>query len=302
MTIRARMPLVVAVVAALVAGSACVDIVGAGGLGYVEREEKRFSVDGKPDVALSTFDGSIEIRAWDRPDVLVVVEKRARDKEEAATIEVRAAQNGSHVTVDVGMPTMIRVLGFHWNTSPSGKLIVSMPASSDVRARSGDGSISIERITGTLDLRSGDGSIRGNDLAGKLSAHTGDGSIKLEAIKGGVNVDTGDGSVAVAGTMTSVRVRTGDGSVSVHAAPGSATTEDWDITTGDGSVTLELPEGFGGELDAHTGDGGIHLQDVTVSNVTGQTDKNSMRGRIGAGGHALRVRTGDGSITIRKGK
>ena len=33
--------------------------------------------------------------------------------------------------------------------------------------------------------------------------------------------------------------------------------DNWDITTGDGSVSLYLPTGFGAELDAHTGDGTI---------------------------------------------
>ena len=34
-------------------------------------------------------------------------------------------------------------------------------------------------------------------------------------------------------------------------------TDDWDISTGDGGVSLYLPTGFGAELDAHTGDGSI---------------------------------------------
>src|SRR4051812_42011496 len=55
---------------------------------YVDREEKRFSVDGKPDVKLLTGDGSIEIRSWDRQEVQVVVEKRAFNKQTAAAIEV----------------------------------------------------------------------------------------------------------------------------------------------------------------------------------------------------------------------
>ena len=64
-------------------------------------------------------------------------------------------------------------------------------------------------------------------------------------------------------------------------------------------MTLEVPDGFGAELDAHTGDGGINMRDVTLSNVTGPLGKSSVRGRLGAGGHAVKVRTGDGSITLR---
>jgi hypothetical protein len=97
-----------------------------------------------------------------------------------------------------------------------------------------------------------------------------------------------------------VRVHTGDGSVTIHADPGSSPGADWDIVTGDGSVTLEVPDGFSAEVDAHTGDGGIHMRDLTLSNVTGNIGKNSLRGRLGDGGRALRVRTGDGSITLKR--
>jgi DUF4097 and DUF4098 domain-containing protein YvlB len=280
----------------LLAGPGCIDLIGADMNKYVEREEKRFSTTGTPDVSLSTFDGSIEIRAWDKPEVEVVVEKRASSKEAAQEIEIHTQQNGNQVTVDVKAPKMN---GFAIHFSRSAKLIVSMPASSNVTARSGDGAIDLTRITGRLDLRTGDGSIRGRELSGEVKAHTGDGAITLEGVEGTLDVDTGDGSVAARGRLSSVQARTGDGSVTIHAEAGSAATSDWDVRTGDGSVTLELPDGFSGELDAHTGDGGIRMSNVTLSNVTGTIGKNTVRGRLGSGGHAVRVRTGDGSITLK---
>ena len=45
---------------------------------FSAREEKRFPVSGRPDLMVATFDGAIEIRAWDRPEVLVEIEKRAQ--------------------------------------------------------------------------------------------------------------------------------------------------------------------------------------------------------------------------------
>ena len=271
-----------ALLAALLAAPGCVDIIGADLGKYVERDERHFAVAGTPDVALATFDGSIEIRPWDKPDVQVVIEKRGRDKEDVAAIEVHAEQSGNHIEISVTEPKRDRGgFNIHFNNR-SAKLIVSVPASSDVAAKSGDGSIDIERVAGHVQLRSGDGSIRGRLLGGDIDANTGDGSIKLD------------------GKLTSVRVRTGDGSVTIHADPGSSPGADWDIVTGDGSVTLEVPDGFDAELDAHTGDGGIHMRDVTLSNVTGKIGKNSLRGRLGAGGRAVRVRTGDGSITLKR--
>jgi hypothetical protein len=299
---RFSLPLASVAAAVLLAGPGCVDIVGADLGKFVDRQEKRFTTPGKPEIDLSTFDGSIEVRSWDRSEVLVVIEKRARDKADADTIEVKAAQDGNKVTVDARVPNGDRHwnINLGWNNSRSAKLIVSVPASSNILAKSGDGSIDIEKVTGTIDLRSGDGSIRARDLTGDLRAHTGDGSIKLEEVNGALDVDTGDGSILATGTFTSVRARSGDGSVTIHAAGGSTATADWNITTGDGSVTLELPDGFAAELDAHTGDGGIRMNDVQVSGVTGALGKNTVRGTIGAGGRAVRVRTGDGAITLRR--
>ena len=296
---RWRVGALLAGLAVPLAGLGCVDIIGADMNKYVEREEKHFAVSGKPDVVLTTFDGSIEIRPWDKPDVQVVVEKRGRDKNAVAAIEVRAEQNGNHIEVSVTEPKH-HGLDFHFGNFRSAKLLISLPASSDVSAKSGDGAIDIERVTGRVQLRSGDGSIRGRSLGGEVNATTGDGSIKIDGVNGVLSVDTGDGSIAVGGKLARVHARSGDGSVTIRAEPGSEPDADWDISTGDGSVTLELPDGFDAELDAHTGDGGIRMQDVTVSNVTGTLGKNTVRGRLGAGGREVRVRTGDGSITLRR--
>jgi len=269
----------IAVLAALLASSACVDIVGSDLGRYTEREEKHFAVTGTPDVTLGTFDGSIEVRPWDKSEVQVIVEKRGKSKSATDTIDVRAEHDGDRVTVEARIGDH-HGLNVRFNDSRSAKLIVSVPAAANVLARSGDGSIDIERVDGHIQLRSGDGSIRARDVNGDLDVHTGDGSITL------------------GGKLTSVRARSGDGSVRIHAAEGSSAIADWDVTTGDGSVTLEIPDGFGAELDAHTGDGGISTHDVTLSNVTGKIGRNSLRGRLGDGGHTLRVRTGDGSITL----
>lgn len=262
--------------------SGCVDIIGAHMDDYkvVEREEKRFSVSGKPEITLSTYDGPIEVRPWDKAEVEVIIEKRGPTKESLADLVIDATQEGNRITVDVHS-TRTRS-GWHIGRSANAKLIVSVPAASDLTAKSGDGSIDIERITGRVELGSGDGSIHARDLTGD------------------VNVHTGDGSIEVGGKLGSLRARSGDGSVKILAAAGSSAASDWDVTTGDGSITFEVPDGFNGELDAHTGDGRVRLEDVTISNVSGDIQRNSLKGRIGSGGRLVRLRTGDGSITLRR--
>ena len=283
------------VLAAAAAG--CVDVVAIDGSRYVDTQEKRFTVQGKPDLTVSTFDGPIEVRPWDQPDVLVVVERRAPTRDAAERIDVRIEQDGDRIKVAVRHPDR----GFDWALGGrSAKVTVSLPASSDLHARSGDGSVHVEGITGRIDVFTGDGSIHGDRIGGELKLATGDGSIRVTAASGKLDAQTGDGSVNVEGALTAVVLHSGDGTVRLVAAPGSEPGDDWSISTGDGSVTLDLPDAFNADLDARTGDGRIAVEDITVAGVTGKMSKNSLRGHLGSGGRLVRIRTGDGSITLRK--
>jgi len=293
-----RAPATAAAFAALLGGAGCVDLIGADFARHVERDEKLFTVTGKPDVTVRTFDGTIEVRAWDRPDVRVVIERRAATKEAVDTIEIQAEQSGDRILVEAKVPHTRAFAG--WHSNRSARLIVSLPAAANLNARSGDGSIDVEGIDGTVALSSGDGTIAGRRLHGDVDVHTGDGSIRLDEVNGALNATTGDGTVVASGAFTSVRAHSGDGSMHITAESGSEPTADWNITTGDGSVIVALPDGLNAEIDAHTGDGGIRLQDLQLSNVSGTIGRNTVRGRIGAGGTTVRVRTGDGSIMLKR--
>src|SRR5205085_11472774 len=96
-------------------------------------------------VHVSTFDGAIEIRPWDRSEVQVVVEKRGPSKEVVAEIVVTAEQHGNQVTVDAKAPKT-ETFSLHFSSSRSAKLIVSVPAESDVVARSCHGAVAVGRI------------------------------------------------------------------------------------------------------------------------------------------------------------
>ncbi len=261
------------------------------------REAKHFNVTGTPELVLTTFDGAVEVRAWDRPEISVEIEKHAASQADADALQVKAEQTGNRVSIEAVKPQNHRVtIGF--SMSPSVKLIASVPRQCNLSAKSGDGSITIERVAGNLALDTGDGSIRVDDVEGKVRAHTGDGSLKLDRVTGAIDIDTGDGSVTARGKLQAVRIRTSDGSVRLGLTQGSAMAEDWEIRTGDGGVTMEVPDGFGADLDASTGDGSVTVHDV---NVEGETSRHAVRGKIAAGGRLLRVRTGDGSIVIQKG-
>jgi hypothetical protein len=294
------MTVIRAVGALLLGGWACaacsVDIQGSHAS---VREEKRFALVGADPVELTlrTFDGAIRVRSWDRSEVLVETERRAVDQASAEALKVDASQEGNRLVVDAPSPGR-RDFG----VSPSVHFTVTVPRRVTLHARTGDGAVDASDLEGLVELNTGDGPIQSAGIEGQLTAHTGDGPISIERTRGRVDVDSGDGPVTIAGRLTELTARTGDGPVRVEAEDGSAMGRDWSITTGDGRIEVRLPPGFNAEVEAHTGDGAIHVAGLEppVPQDRDGSDRHDVRGRIGSGGPTLRLRTGDGPIDVAR--
>jgi DUF4097 and DUF4098 domain-containing protein YvlB len=263
----------------------------------VAREQKNFTVNGVADLRLTTFDGSIDIRSWDKPEILIEIEKRGPTKASLDELQIVSDQKDNRIELEVKRPGdgSFR-MGFHRSATAS--LTVSVPRDVNVVARSGDGSIKAERINGRIDLRTGDGSITTRDVSGELMFVTSDGSVRVDNAQGRLNVDTGDGSVDVGGKFSVVKLHTGDGSVVYRAEEGSEMTDDWEITTGDGSVSVYVPRRFSAEVDAHTGDGSIRSDLDELPRPARSASGRTLTGKLGDGGKRLRIRTGDGAIRL----
>jgi len=297
--VRCRVRPITGLLAAAILVSGCDIRIGNDVAGVTERVEKTFTVTGVPDVTLRTFDGSVEIRAWDRPEVFVDVEKRAADRPGLEAIAVVASQEGGRISLEARRPRPkggdIITIGIV--VSPAARIVASVPRRVDLTVASGDGSIVVERVSGRLELRTDDGLIRGTDVAGEITAWTGDGSVQLDGIEGRADVETADGGVRISGRLDRLRVRTGDGSIRARIEPSSVMSEDWEIRTSDGSVTLELPPDFSAEIDAASGGGRVVVDGFDLG-VGPRSGRRAVRGVVGSGGRLLRLRTGDGTIRI----
>jgi DUF4097 and DUF4098 domain-containing protein YvlB len=285
--------------AATIGGPACV--VNVDHEGQIEREDKRFAVSKTPaDLRLTTFDGAVEVRSWDRPEVLVQIEKRGPDKESIAKIEILSEQKGDIIQVEARhTKTSSPFVGIGFFLSPSAKLIASVPRNTNVTIRTSDGAVVVSRVTGRVEIKTGDGSVRVAETAGELLAETGDGSIQIDDVTGKVEARTGDGSIRLSGTPSSLRARSGDGSIWLRIRSGAAMADDWMVATGDGSISIELPDGFAAQVEADPGSDGRVRNDLKLEGLTGGTrEKRLLTGALGAGGRRLSIRTGDGTIRL----
>lgn len=245
---------------------------------HAEEWSKTYHISGRPDLRVETSDANIRVTAWDQNTIEAkVITTRYKIGEGGIRVEER--QTGDSVEVEVHYPHHDIVFG-GWR---SGRVdvIIQMPREGRVNLRTGDGRIEVAGLKGDMDL------------------HTGDGSINLDGVDGKLHATTGDGHIQASGRFDELGLKTGDGHVDVRASNGSSLAAGWRLETGDGSVSLEVPGDLAADVDLHTSDGHIDL-DMPVQ-AEGRIRQNEIRGKLNGGGSLLTIRTGDGSIHLRKG-
>ena len=173
---------------------------------------------------------------------------------------------------------------------------VTVPNQVTLSARTGDGAVDCEPLVGKFTFETGDGAVRAHGLKGDFDISTGDGRVVLDELDGSLRARTGDGHVTASGRFDALDLSTGDGRVDATARTGSKMARGWNLQTGDGAVTLRMPHDIAALLDARTRDGHINMQlPITVS---GRGSHRQLVGELNGGGPPIRIRTGDGGITL----
>jgi DUF4097 and DUF4098 domain-containing protein YvlB len=239
---------------------------------------KTYTLTGKPDLRVDSSDANIHVSTWDQNTIDARV-STTRYKIGEDGIRIEEHQNGDTVEIDVRYPHHGVTIG--WGNSGRVDIYIQMPREGRVNLHTGDGKIELGKFKGGMQLSSGDGSEEIDSVEGKLRATTGDGHIRVN------------------GRFDELDLKTGDGHIDARALAGSALATGWSLESGDGGVTLEVPESLAADVNLHTGDGHIDL-DMPVT-TEGKIRENEVRGKLNGGGNLLFIHTGDGSIRLRKG-
>lgn len=229
------------------------------------QESKSFPVSGAPRVNITTFDGHVTVRGWDKAEVSYNATKRAESEEALKQIAIESEQQGHVISINATNP--------HQHNGMV-NLEVFVPKQSSVHVSSGDGAVSLDGVSGELTLRSGDGAIEVSNSGGQLQVNTGDGTIQISKFDGQVDARTGDGAIALDGNFNALSAKTGDGEISLTVPAGSSFT-----------IETNSPEEISNQ-------GFSVAEDITPS-------PRLKRWRIGNGGKVFVLRTGDGKILLR---
>jgi DUF4097 and DUF4098 domain-containing protein YvlB len=237
-----------------------------------DRDSKSFPVTGTPRVTVETFDGPINVRAWDKQEVSYSITKRAVDQENMQGIRITSEQRGDSIVIraEFDKATASR-LG---DVRAEAPIDVMVPRNANLRVTSTDGRLSIEGVSGEVNAKTSDGPVDVRDSKGNLSVNTGDGRIRISNFDGEAQASTGDGGIWLDGRFTRLSASTGDGTITL-AMPADA------------NATVET------SAESVTSDG------VAASEDTDET-KRVRRWRVGTGGNLLTLKTGEGRIYLRR--
>ncbi len=273
---------------------------------------KTFDTSGQASFSVRTSDANIRVEMWDKNTIEATV-TTVHWKIGDDGIRIFDHQTGDAVSLEVKFPRIIFSIGFNRRRV---EITVRVPKTTRLDLRTGDGYIEVAGSKGDLVAHTGDGNLRIVDIEGNVLAHTGDGRIDVRGVRGEIVLETGDGNATIenvegrlraqtgdgdvraVGRFDVLDIKTGDGRIEASALQGSRMTSDWRLTTGDGSLTLRLPQEFDAEVDLRTSDGHIDLM-VPVT-ISGRAGASKIRGRINAGGSLLTLKTGDGSIRLER--
>jgi hypothetical protein len=133
-----------------------------------------------------------------------------------------------------------------------------------------------------------------------------DARVRVKTVNGRVEVDGVASEVHASTTNGSVEVKDAGGAVVASCVNGSVTAgyrsrpvdADTRLSTTNGSVTLWLPEGTGGRLEAETVNGSVE-SDLPLQS-TDRSSRHHLVGRLGDGRGSIELNTVNGSIRVAR--
>lgn len=258
--------------------------------------DQSWTVAGKPDVHVSADDAHVRIRTGPAGSVSTHIEyelKRWGVLFGVSSPTVVFEHKGDQIWITARDPRSIGVIG---GVDEHFLVDVIVPTQVTLSVRTGDGAVDCEPLEGRVSFVSGDGAIRAHGLKGDIEVSSGDGRVILDDLDGRLRGRSGDGRIVAAGRFDVLDLSTGDGRIEATARAGSKMVAPWSLETGDGSVVVRIPHDLATLLDARTRDGRINVQ--LPIDAADRPRRNQLVGELNGGGPQLRIRTGDGSITL----
>jgi DUF4097 and DUF4098 domain-containing protein YvlB len=148
---------------------------------------------------------------------------------------------------------------------------------SAVTARSSNGSVELSDVIGDVNIATSNAKVCCCDTHGRLVARSSNGKIELDEHRGSVDASTSNGLI--------------------RCSIGELGKGGCQLSTSNGRIVLELPDDVDAEVDIRV-DNGVIRNELQLCKASRERS-GQLRGKLGKGGASIRLRTSNGSISLR---
>lgn len=230
----------------------------------------------------------------DRDDVEVKARKVARaESTEAANqlldqIRIVSEEIGDAMELEVEIPRK-------WNRRGHANLNLRVPRAMSVEVTASNGKIKIEGLRSSVSALSSNGSVTIADVIGDIHAETSNAKVACSCTRGRLLTRSSNGKIEIVEHRGSIDASTSNGLI--RAALEEVAKEGVQLATSNGRIVLELPEEVDVDVDLRV-DNGFIRNSRSLCKATRERD-GQIRGRIGSGGTPIKLRTSNGTISLR---
>jgi len=146
-----------------------------------ETIESTHAVTADASFSLENINGNVEIGTWDRAEIRVVALKSARSQEDLDAIEVKIKSDDTHVSVKTDYNRNEGSFFGKWTNSGDVTYTVTVPTGASLRhVRNINGKITVDGVSGPVDVATVNGSIATTGLRDDAKLETVNGNVKAE--------------------------------------------------------------------------------------------------------------------------
>jgi len=246
-------------------------------------------------------DGDVSITPWEQDELEVTVDYHVEINRVGVgsdpDFEVEFRQEGGTVHV-IGKEKSMTTVGYVSKKQHRYLYTIKAPPTLHLDLEGEDGDVEIERWSGEVQCVLEDGDLTLTDIAAaRTMLELEDGDLFVQDLEGSLTARSEDGDVdVVRARAENLEIRTEDGNVVVDILP--VPELDLHVETGDGDITVDLAAGLSARFSVDVDDGGIRL-DLPGARIE-RDEEDSAAGSIGDGAGRIRLRSGDGRVTLRQ--
>lgn len=237
---------------------------------------RSYPVTGRASVRVLASNGAVRVTTSEtsRVEFIVTYDRGIVSSD----LPIDSRQNGN--VVELRALTRTHSSWWDWSFFDGSHLDIEvrMPKSADLLIDTSNGAVSLDTISGTVQV------------------HTSNAAISARGLDGRCLLATSNGLVDATGRFQSLDISSTNAGVMARAQPGSRMDTGWSVRTTNGGIELSVPPDLKANLTAGTTNGGILLQ-LPVA-LQGERRGAHLRGTLGGGGPELFVRTTNAGVLL----